>query len=43
MDESDYAQLPPLVDDPREIELPPAARKLYDKMKKDMLAALPEG
>lgn len=43
MSESDYAQLPPLVDDPREIELPPAQRKLYDKMKKDMLATLPEG
>jgi hypothetical protein len=43
MDDSDYAQLPPLVDDPREVELPPAARNTYDKMKKDMLAALPEG
>lgn len=43
MDPADYAQLPPLVDDPREVELSPAQRKLYDKMKKDMIAALPEG
>lgn len=43
MDESDYAQLPPLVPDPREVELSPAQRKLYDKMKRDMLAQLPEG
>jgi hypothetical protein len=43
MDESDYAQLPPLVDDSREMELSPPQRKLYDKMKKDMIAALPEG
>jgi hypothetical protein len=43
MHDSDYAQLPPLVDDPREIILAPAQRKLYDKMKKDMIATLPEG
>lgn len=43
MDESDYAQLPPLVPDPINIELTPAARKLYDRMKKAMVAELPEG
>jgi hypothetical protein len=43
MNDSDYAQLPPLVDDPKEIILAPAQRKLYDKMKKDMIATLPEG
>jgi SNF2 family DNA or RNA helicase len=43
MDDADYAQLPPLVDDAREVELSAPQRKLYDKMKKDMIAALPEG
>ena len=43
MDEADYAQLPPLVDDAREVILEPAQRKLYEKMKKDMIAQLPEG
>jgi hypothetical protein len=43
MDESDYAQLPPLVPDPIEIELSPASRKIYDRMKKAMIAELPEG
>lgn len=43
MNDADYAQLPPLVDDPREITLAPAQRKLYDKMKRDMIATLPEG
>lgn len=43
MNDADYAQLPPLVDDPREIILAPSQRKLYDKMKRDMIATLPEG
>jgi hypothetical protein len=43
MDDADYAQLPDLLDIPHEIELEPAQRKLYDRMKKDMIAALPEG
>ncbi len=43
MDESDYAQLPPLVNVPHEIELSPAARKTYERMKKQMIAELPEG
>jgi SNF2-related domain len=43
MDDADYAQLPPLVDDPREIILDPPERKLYEKMKRDMVAQLPEG
>jgi hypothetical protein len=34
MNEEDYAQLPPLVDVPHELELAPAERKLYDKMKR---------
>jgi hypothetical protein len=43
MDEEDYAQLPPLVGVPHELELAPAERKIYDRMKKDMIAQLPEG
>lgn len=43
MDDADYTQLPPLVDVPRIAELEPAQRKLYDKMKRDMLAELPGG
>lgn len=43
MDEEDYAQLPPLVDVPHDLELGPAERKLYERMKKDMIASLPEG
>lgn len=43
MDEEDYAQLPPLNDVPHVLELAPAERKLYDRMKRDMIAQLPEG
>ena len=41
--EDEYAQLPPLVQDIRYIDLEPAARKSYERMKADMLAELPEG
>lgn len=43
MSADDYLQLPPLVDDLREIELEPGAWRTYQKMKRDMLAELPEG
>ena len=43
VDESDYAQLPEQVDNPIELTLDGASRKLYDKMKRDMIAELPGG
>lgn len=43
MSADDYLTLPPLVDDPMMIDLAPDVRKVYDKMKRDMLAQLPEG
>lgn len=43
MSADDYMELPEIVPDVREIELSTAARKTYDKMKRDMIAALPEG
>lgn len=43
MSAEEYLELPPIVDDVRELEMEPAARKTYDTMKKDMLAELPEG
>src|SRR6185437_12341174 len=43
MSAEDYLELPPLVDDIRELDIEPAARAVYSKMKKDMLAELPEG
>jgi hypothetical protein len=43
MSEKDYLQLPPLIPVPHNVELPPAARKLYAQMKKDMIAELPDG
>lgn len=43
MHDEDYAQLPPLVDVPHELTLTGPQRKLYDKMKRDMIAQLPEG
>ena len=43
MSEKDYLELPPLVPVPHNVELPPAARKIYQKMKKDMIAELPDG
>ena len=41
--EEEYAQLPPLVEDIRFIDLEPGVRKTYERMKADMLAELPEG
>lgn len=43
MDEADYAQLPQLYDIPHFIDMEPAQRKIYDRMKKDLIATLPEG
>ena len=43
MSADDYLKLPPLVEDIIEIELDKAAAKLYAKMKRDMIASLPEG
>lgn len=43
MDERDYAQLPEIVDIPRIAFMDRAQRKLYDQMKNDMVAQLPEG
>lgn len=39
----DYLDLPPLIPDPRMIEMPTASRALYKKMKNEMLAELPGG
>lgn len=39
----DYLRMPALVTDPIFCELSAADRRLYDKMKKDMIAELPEG
>lgn len=39
----DYLTLPPLIPDPIMLELPKTARATYERMKKDMLATLPEG
>lgn len=41
--ESEYSQLPPLVDNPIMLELAPPERKLYNDMKRSLLAELPEG
>lgn len=41
--ESDYAQLPPEVPDPRMLEMSGPARKIYDRMKRDMIAQLDGG
>lgn len=43
MSAEEYLELPPLVDDIRELDMETAARKTYNTMKKDMLATLPEG
>ena len=43
VDEKDYSQLPPLVDNPIYLELDKPARATYERMKKDMLAELPDG
>lgn len=43
VDESEYSQLPPLYDNPIMLDLDKPARATYERMKKDMLAELPEG
>lgn len=43
MSADDYMELPPLVVDARLIDLEPAARATYAKMKKEMIAELPGG
>lgn len=43
MRDEDYAQLPPLVPVPHELEMEAPHRKIYDRMKRDMIANLPEG
>lgn len=43
MSADDYMQLPELIQDPRYIELEQDARATYEKMKRDMIASLPEG
>jgi len=43
MSAEDYLDLPPLVEHTIPVELPPAALKAYEEMKKEMLLALPEG
>lgn len=43
MSAADYLDLPPIVPDPIYLELDKPTRAIYDKMKKDMLAELPEG
>lgn len=43
VDESDYAQLPMLVDNPIMLDLDKPSRAIYDRMKKAMIAELPGG
>lgn len=43
MSAEDYLTLPPLVDDIRLLEMSPKARKVYEQMKKETIAELPEG
>jgi len=43
MSAEDYLTLPPLVEDIRYVELDPEARRAYDRMKKEMIAELPQG
>lgn len=43
MTAEDYISLPPLVTVPHHLELEPAERKIYTRMKNDMLAELPQG
>lgn len=40
---ADYLELPPLIEDHRYVEMAPGARKVYEAMKRDMLASLEEG
>lgn len=43
MKAEDYLELPEFVDDIRRIDLDDKARKVYDQMKKEMVADLPDG
>ena len=43
MSADDYMELPPLIDDPREVMMEPPERALYNKMKRDMIVELPGG
>lgn len=43
MSAEDYLELPPVVDDARMLDMDKASRATYVKMKRDMLAQLPEG
>lgn len=43
MSHKDYLQLPPLIPDPRYLEMEPGARKLYNDMAKTMVSQLPGG
>ena len=43
MTAEDYINLPPLVTVPHHLELEPSERKIYTRMKNDMLAELPQG
>lgn len=43
LEDHEKLQLPQVIPDERVIVLTPAAQKLYDKMKKDMVATLPQG
>lgn len=43
MTAEDYIRLPPLVHKPHELTLEPAERKIYTRMKNDLLAELPQG
>lgn len=43
MSAEDYIDLPPLLEDVRYVELEPSARAVYQQMKNQMLAELPEG
>lgn len=43
MTAEDYIKLPPLMPITHELDLEPAERKLYTRMKNDMLAVLPQG
>jgi hypothetical protein len=43
LEDDEHLQLPPVIPDERMLTLSPAAQKLYDRMKKDMVAELPQG
>jgi hypothetical protein len=43
LEDHEHLQLPPIITDIREITLPSASQKVYDRMKKDLVAELPQG